>query len=188
MATGGLLVLVVGPSGVGKDSLIAGAREALRHDPDFVFVKRIVTRHADTKAEDHDSLDIASFEQAEAEGRFSLSWRAHGLSYALPGSAARDVALGRMVVANGSRHVIGEAVARFARCRVVLVTAETRLRAERLAARGRETAAQIAARLDREGAPWPEGVEPVVVDNSGTLAKGIAAFVAALRGLSPPGD
>lgn len=187
MGADGSLVLVVGPSGVGKDTLIAGAREALRDNPEFVFVKRIVTRQADTEAEDHDSLDPASFEQAEAEGQFSLSWQAHGLRYGLPASAASDVARGRVVIANGSRHVIGEAMARFARCRVVLITAETNLRAERLAARGRETAAEIAARLAREGAPLPEGVEPIIVDNSGPLANGIAAFVAALRGLSPPG-
>lgn len=178
-------MLVVGPSGVGKDTLIAGAREALRDNPDFIFVKRIVTRQADTQAEDHESLDVASFEQAEAEGRFSLSWRAHGLRYALPASAASEVARGRVVIANGSRHVIGEAMARFTHCRVVLITAETKLRAERLAARGRETAAEITARLAREGAPLPEGIQPIVVDNSGTLANGTAAFVAALRRLSP---
>ncbi|GLQ55936.1 phosphonate metabolism protein/1,5-bisphosphokinase (PRPP-forming) PhnN [Devosia nitrariae] len=182
---GGSLVLVVGPSGVGKDTLISGAREALRGDPGFVFVKRIVTRHADTQAEDHDSLDVASFDQAEAAGHFSLSWRAHGLRYALPGSVASDVARGRIVVANGSRHVVGDAMARFARCRVMLITAEMTLRAERLAARGRETGKEIAARLAREGAPLPQGVEPIVVDNSGTLASGIAAFVSALRSLSP---
>jgi phosphonate metabolism protein PhnN/1,5-bisphosphokinase (PRPP-forming) len=184
MAGPGTFVLVVGPSGVGKDTLIAGAKDALRADPDFVFVKRIVTRKADVTAEDHDTMDLGSFAQAEAAGRFALSWQAHGLCYALPLSAATDVTLGRVVVANGSRHVIGEAMRRFARCRVVLVTAEIALRAERLAARGRETQAEIAARLAREGPALPEGIEPVIVDNSGSLANGITAFVMALRGLS----
>jgi len=184
MAGPGTLVLVVGPSGVGKDTLIAGAKDALRGDPNFVFVRRIVTRKADVEAEDHDTMDLESFTQAEAAGRFALSWHAHGLSYALPVSAATDVALGRIVVANGSRHVIGEAMKRFARCEVVLVTAEIGLRAQRLAARGRETQAEIAARLAREGPALPEGIAPTIVDNSGTLANGIAAFVMALKGLS----
>ena len=40
----GSLVLVVGPSGVGKDTLIGGAKQALENDRRFTFVRRVVTR------------------------------------------------------------------------------------------------------------------------------------------------
>jgi ribose 1,5-bisphosphokinase len=38
--------------------------------------------------------------------------------------------------------------------------------------------------LAREGAPVPEGVEAIVIDNSAALDDGIAAFVAALTSIA----
>lgn len=177
----GSLVLVVGPSGVGKDSLIGGARQALDNDKRFSFVRRVVTRAAAPEAEDHDTLDPATFAQMERAGRFCLCWDAHNLRYALPLSVDTDIALGRVVVANVSRHVVGEAQAKYPACSVVLITAEISLRAQRLTQRGRESRDQIAARLAREGAPVPAGISPIIIDNSGSLAIGVTAFVMALR-------
>ncbi len=48
----GRLVVVVGPSGAGKDTLIARARVRLAGDPTIVFPLRLVTRTA-SAAEDH---------------------------------------------------------------------------------------------------------------------------------------
>ncbi|GHA20594.1 ribose 1,5-bisphosphate phosphokinase PhnN [Devosia pacifica] len=175
------MVLVVGPSGVGKDTLIAGAQKAFRQDERYVFVRRIVTREADVEAEDHDSMGRADFEAAEARGQFALSWQAHGLRYALPLSAATDVVLGRVVVANVSRHSVAPALEKFPRCRVVQINAEIGLRAERLAARGREPRDQIAARLARDVVPLPDAARPIMLDNSGSIANGVASFVLALR-------
>lgn len=177
----GSLVLVVGPSGVGKDTLINGARQALGNDTRFAFARRIVTRQAHAAVEDHDSLDPETFQQLLAAGRFALSWDAHNLRYALPLSVDTDLALGKTVVANVSRHVVLEACQKYPACAVVLVTAEISCRAERLVRRGRESADQITARLARESAPVPAGITPIIIDNSGSLAIGVTAFVMALR-------
>ncbi|MET3927022.1 phosphonate metabolism protein/1,5-bisphosphokinase (PRPP-forming) PhnN [Devosia sp. 2618] len=180
----GSLVLVVGPSGVGKDTLIGGARQALDNDKRFVFVRRLVTRPAAVEVEDHDSIDREQFEQMEAGGRFALSWDAHNLRYALPLSVDTDLALGKIVVANVSRHVVAEARAKYPACAVVLITAEISRRAERLTLRGRESGDQITARLARESAPVPAGINPIIIDNSGPIAIGVTAFVMALRAIA----
>ncbi|KQN78313.1 MULTISPECIES: phosphonate metabolism protein/1,5-bisphosphokinase (PRPP-forming) PhnN [unclassified Devosia] len=180
----GLLVLVIGPSGVGKDTLITGARHALDADKRFSFVRRLVTRPTDIDLEDHLSIEPEEFFRARSDGRLALDWEAHGLNYALPISVDTDLALGRIVVANVSRHVVGKAIAKYPACRVVMITAEISLRAHRLAQRGRENRDQITARLAREGASLPEGVSPIVIDNSSSVGIGVTAFVMSLRALA----
>lgn len=181
---GGRLALVVGPSGAGKDTLIAHARQARANDPRFAFPRRLVTRTAVPHLEDHATITRARFDALVAGGAYTLAWQAHGHGYVLPASIGDEMAAGRIAVCNGSRAVVAEARARFPDCAVILVTAGRALRAERLAARGRETREEIAARLSREAPPVPEGTAPLVIDNSGPLAAGVAAFLDILDGLA----
>lgn len=171
----GRFVAVVGPSGVGKDSLIDFARARLAHSGCVVFVRRIVTRPANGGGEDHDSMDEGAFIAAEAAGAFALSWFAHGLHYGLPIALDADLAAGKLVVANLSRRMIPALLARYPDAVVVLVTAERDVLARRLAARGRETPAAIQARLDRE---IDDRLPPdaVRIDNSGELQAAGAQF------------
>lgn len=176
-----MLVLVVGPSGAGKDTLINAARDALAGDARFVFPRRVVTRPAVAALEDHDSVTPTEFALREANGAYALSWEAHGLRYGLPASIRDDIAAGRVVVVNSSRAMVSTARGRFPGTVVILIDATTDARAQRLAGRGRETEAEVAARLAREvDAAIPDAVR---VDNSGAVAEGIARFLAALRAL-----
>ena len=181
MGRPGALVLVVGPSGAGKDTLIGAARAALADDPGFVFARRVITRDAVAALEDHDTIDVAGFTAAKARGDFALDWQAHGLCYGVPATIDTDIAEGRTVVMNGSRRMIGDAQARYPRSLVALVTADPAVRARRLAGRGRETEGEIAARLAHEGAPVPDGIETVRIDNSGDLDTAVAALIRVLK-------
>jgi len=144
----GCLVLVVGPSGAGKDTLIRLAREALAGDPRYVFPRRLVTRPPSAD-EDNDQIDEAAFAAGCAAGRFTLHWRAHGLGYAIPAEAGRLAEAGHVVVCNVSRRVVAQARAAEARVRVVEITAPPEILMRRLAARDRAEDGDLAARLAR---------------------------------------
>lgn len=173
----GTLFLVVGPSGAGKDSLIAGARKHLADDPGTRFVKRVITRAGDAGGEDHLATTAEAFARERAAGAYALSWEAHGLGYGLPADIEADLAAGRSVVANVSRGVIDEARRRFAPVRVIVVTAPVEVLARRLAERGRETEADIAERLARAGYATPEGDDVTVIENAGALNDAVARLL-----------
>ncbi|MCJ2085460.1 phosphonate metabolism protein/1,5-bisphosphokinase (PRPP-forming) PhnN [Methylobacterium sp. E-005] len=144
----GCLVLVVGPSGAGKDTLIRLAREALAGDPRYVFPRRLVTRPPSAD-EDNDEIDAAAFAEGCAAGRFTLHWRAHGLGYAIPAEAGRLAAAGHVVVCNVSRRVVAQARAAGLPVSVVEITAPPEILMQRLAARGRAEDGDLAVRLAR---------------------------------------
>ena len=146
----GALVLVVGPSGSGKDTLIGLARIALMDDPKFVFPRRVITRQAMADAEDHDTMELNAFEQAEAKGEFALSWGAHGLRYGITATSISGVGEGAIAVINVSRSAIPHAERLRCRVTVLSIVCDPALLAERIAKRGRESAEDIAARLKRE--------------------------------------
>jgi ribose 1,5-bisphosphokinase len=144
----GKLVLVVGPSGAGKDTLLGLARAACADDPTIVFVRRVVTREASSE-EDNEHISVDAFREACARGAFAIHWEAHGHSYGLPRSIEDDVRAGRTVVANVSRTVIPALRQTYANVVVVSITAPADVLAARLAMRKRGSDGNIAQRLAR---------------------------------------
>lgn len=181
----GPLILIVGPSGAGKDTLIDAAMRTLAPTGRFHMARRVVTRPATAGGEDHIPLVEAAFLKAEAEGGFLLSWRAHGLCYGVPRDpAARLREDGVAVVANVSRTVIDEARARLQPVSVISVTARPETLAARLAARGREDTDDVSARLARAAEIAVTGRDVAAVANDGPLEDGVASMIAALEAAS----
>lgn len=178
----GRLILVVGPSGVGKDSLIAGARERLANDSRFHFPLRVVTRFCDAERELHNSVTEAQFGQMEAAGAFCLSWQTHGLSYGIPASVTAALSLGHRVVVNVSRGVVESARERFPNVQVLHVTADPAVVAARLQIRGGISEADRKARLERRVDWPPAGIAVTEVRNDGTLDQGLQRFLEAVAG------
>lgn len=140
----------VGPSGAGKDSVIAALAKAR---PDVVIARRIITRAADAGHEAHLAVSDA------------------------------ELAKGRTVIFNGSRRALPAIAAAYPHLRVLMVTAPADVLADRLQARGRENAEDIARRLRRADLKAPDGAELIV--NDGPLEDAVAQVIALL---TPPAE
>jgi ribose 1,5-bisphosphokinase len=176
----GRLVLVVGPSGAGKDTLIRLARAALPDDGNIVFPRRVVTREA-SPSEDNESVGLGAFRQGIARGDFALHWEAHGHCYGLPHHIIDDIRAGRTVVVNVSRTVVETLRRAFSDVVVVSITAPPTVLAARLAARARASDGQLADRLHRP--VDAVAAADVTIINIDSVDSHAAELVAAIRGV-----
>ncbi|MBT8154005.1 phosphonate metabolism protein/1,5-bisphosphokinase (PRPP-forming) PhnN [Epibacterium ulvae] len=173
-STLGPVIAVVGPSGVGKDSVMTGLATG---DPRLSLLKRVITRAPEAGGEDYTPVSEAEFAARSAAGEFALHWQAHGLFYGVPAAAvAAQRAEGRGVLVNFSRSVLLDAQRIFGNFIVLSVTASPEVLAARLAGRGRETEEEQAKRLAQATKALPEGLERVYqIDNSGDLSAAVTA-------------
>jgi ribose 1,5-bisphosphokinase len=175
----GRLVLVVGPSGAGKDTLIAGVRHACRDDQAVVFPRRVITR-LPSESEANDAMTAEEFAHAVASGAFALWWDAHGNRYGIPSSIDDDIGHGRTVVCNVSRAIVGPARLRYANVAVVLITAPEAVLQARLEARGRASDGSVGERIRRSA--QVQGCEAdFIIRNTGRPEAGIRRLLNAIR-------
>jgi ribose 1,5-bisphosphokinase len=144
----GRLILVVGPSGAGKDTLLDLAKAACADDSKIVFPRRVITRES-SPSEDNEEVSVGTFQEAMERGNFAVHWEAHGHRYALSRAIDDDIRAGRTVVANVSRTVIAGMRRVYADVVVVSITAPPNVLAERIALRARGSDGKLDQRLNR---------------------------------------
>lgn len=147
-----ILYYIAGPSGGGKDSVIAWARERILFGVPVVFAHRYITRAADRGGENHVALSEHEFELRLARGLFAMHWQSHGNRYGIGIEIRYWLARGVSVVVSGSREYLARAREAFPELVYVHITAPPEILRERLRARGREDEAGVEARIERTAA------------------------------------
>jgi ribose 1,5-bisphosphokinase len=176
----GRLILVVGPSGAGKDTLIGLAQAACADDGHIVFARRVVTREA-SRFEDNQQVSLEAFQQGIARDEFAMHWEAHGHCYALPRAIDDELRAGCTVVANVSRTVVDAMRRAYADVTVVSITAPPEILTQRLAARGRGSDGPIEHRLSR-AVDEAQAAPDLTIINVGSVEDQAGEFVQIIKG------
>ncbi|MEL6920797.1 MAG: phosphonate metabolism protein/1,5-bisphosphokinase (PRPP-forming) PhnN [Pseudomonadota bacterium] len=164
----GVLFVITGPSGSGKDTLINWLRPHFHDGPDMMFVRRAITRD-DGGNEEHECVSAETFAARNKAGGYAVTWDAHGLSYGIPAEVLSHTHRGGHAVMNGSRRALPRIADVFAELQVINLRVSNDVLAARLSQRGRESAEEISTRLARAAGTIPTGIMVTEVDNSGAL-------------------
>jgi ribose 1,5-bisphosphokinase len=178
MTPRGRLIGVVGPSGVGKDTVMQALAGAC---PGLGLVQRVITRSGGAIGEDCEVVSGAEFEARRARGAFALHWQAHDLGYGVPKEIDSQLSAGKDLLVNLSRTVLLDAQERFPGFMTVVLTASEEILRDRLLQRGRESLSEITGRMERRNFSIPEGLKRVIeIRNEGCLEDTVKAARAAL--------
>jgi len=175
----GCMIVVVGPSGAGKDTVIRESLPEISVLPEVSFVKRVVTRPIDIQREDHFSVSAEQFQENITNGEYVVHWTAHGLHYGVLAETVEQVNNGQILIVNGSRAALPDFRKTYPRCLVIWITASSQVLSERLAARGTESIDNIVARLQRASLMQPDEND-VVINNNYSIDKSVDEFVEAV--------
>lgn len=164
----GRLLYVVGPSGAGKDAVLAWVREHLPGGAPIVFARRTITRPP--KGEDSRFLGASEFQAELAAGAFAMHWRANGNWYGIGTEVRSWLAQGLTVVVNGSRDYLPRALADFPGLEVIHLTAPAETLRARIARRAREGQEELEQRIARGDAlRLPESVRFTEIVNDAAI-------------------
>jgi ribose 1,5-bisphosphokinase len=176
----GNLVVVVGPSAAGKDTLLRGAAAGLASNPWIMFARREITRPRDIRREDSIEVGAAEFAKRLASGGYALAWPAHDCHYGIPASIDDELARGVTVIANVSRGVLDEARRKYGTVTVISVTVEPDILKHRLRTRGDASEAEIRERLARAAAYVVQGDDVIELPNNGPPEIAVDKLIAIL--------
>ncbi|MGP3591236.1 ribose 1,5-bisphosphokinase [Vagococcus sp. WN89Y] len=174
----GRVIWLMGPSGAGKDTLLAALRQ--REYPQLLVAHRYITRPASAGSENYIALSEKEFFTRAEQHLFTLSWHANGFYYGIGAEIDLWLQAGFDVVVNGSRGHLAQAQAQYGSLLLpVYVQVSLDILRQRLEKRGRENAAEIAARLERAARYTPKAC--LTLNNDGSLLQSVEGLVKLIR-------
>lgn len=165
----GPLILVVGNSSSGKDSIISGVIEKYPPNKKKIFSPRRYITRPPSENEKNYSISLEEFNEMDKNGKFSLSWRIYGLCYGVPIEIDEYLEKGHSVIVNVSRMIVDDAKSIYENIKVIFIEVPLDITISRLKERGRETGPLIQQRIERAKAHQTFKAADLIVDNSGTL-------------------
>jgi phosphonate metabolism protein PhnN/1,5-bisphosphokinase (PRPP-forming) len=167
----GTLILLIGNSGSGKDSLIQWVSDHWPHDriPPIIPV-RVITRPPSPETEAYQSISEEKFQALSKLNAFSLQWKSYGIYYGVKAEIEDYLTQGRSVLVNVSRQIVEDARSRLPRVCVIFVKVPLQITQERIRARGREHGEDLERRLERARNNQEFPTADYQIDNSGDLA------------------
>lgn len=166
------IVLIVGPSGVGKDTLLKNVKKDL---PFVNFVDRYITRKPD-KNESNYYLDKYAFEILKNNGFFISTWNAHENYY---GIAKNSIEAGLNLISI-SRSKIKDFEKYTDNVLTINITVPKDILRKRLEKRNRESSQEIEKRLNRSYKTI-DAKNLIEFDNSDTIENSTKKFLELLK-------
>ena len=149
MAHSSRLYLLVGPSGVGKDTLLMHLKMQQYSIRQPLVAHRYITRPVGEGNENHIELAEFDFYRRKESGLFLFDWESHGNLYGVGREVKKWLKSGNDVIVNGSRRHLQTAREIFPPLIPIWMTVSEDILRQRLFERGRETEDEIEQRIQR---------------------------------------
>lgn len=167
------IILIIGPSGAGKDTLLRHANIAF--EGKLNFVKRYITREADLNESNY-FIDSDAFELLKYNDYFASYWNAHGNYYGIPKKFIRN----GLNIISISRSRIEDFETKYDNVYTINITISKEQLKQRLLSRARESEEEIEKRLSRNYEKI-EAQRLIEFDNSGSLEESKQKFISVLK-------
>ena len=167
------IILIVGASGVGKDTLIKGAQSKI----DANFSKRYITRIPDDN-EDNFFVDKDAFLLLKENDFFISTWEAHGNFYGISKNQIKE----GLNIISISRNAIKDFEDYFEDVTCLNITLSKDELKKRLVRRNRETKEEIEKRISRSY-PKIDAKNVIEFDNSKSIEESSADFIKIIQGI-----
>ncbi|MHA2295694.1 MAG: hypothetical protein ACXAEU_09070 [Candidatus Hodarchaeales archaeon] len=182
--TGRKLILVVGSSGSGKDTLIYEAAHSLfSSEIQVKIARRWITRPMH-RSEDFHSVSVDEFLEAEQMGKFVFSWFIYDIHYGIPSDIIEWFSKDQVVLVNVSRGILFEARKRYPSCKIIKIVVPTEIAEKRVRSRGRERGSKVEERIHRMKREVPMPDPDLVIENI-YLEESVHTLVSYVRSLYP---